>query len=972
MKHNILFLIAALVLFVNVTLSTPDSEIVDVGVLACVPVIAVDSTNDPHVISYETENLGVRYAVRRNGSWQTETVDSEGNVGDGHDIAIDQDGVPHISYRDITNGGVKYAKKVNGSWETETLDDPVDDYVEASSIAIDSNGNPHVAYGVSFSASLGYAWWNGSSWSIETPGVYSYFISLDLDADDNAHIATLNQTGSEVYHVKHVTRFSNGSWEGEIVDNSTPVRYDPLIAVDSGSRPHLAYRGDSDTCPIKYASWNGTSWNVQTVDYAEVCEIGEGAQLDFALDKDDKPYLVYALPGEGLKLATMDGGEWTFRVVGPSRVCSIAADQLNRAHIAHTYEADDGEIIKYVLVETGETTCNSCEDCSAKLNGDYDVVKLAVDIANHSGTCINNPENFTNKIFDCQGHTISGSGANNGIYVTNHDNVTIKNCVVKNFTYGIYLGYPSSNNMLMNNTANNNTYGIFSSSSNNILTSNTANNNNEFGIFLGYSNNNTLTNNIASNNGDHGIRLYFSINNVLTYNIMENNGVYISGSDVSYFNTHNITGDNTVNGKPVRYLKDTSDTIVPSGAGQVILANVTNVTVENQDVSNASVGIEIAFSSECTIQNNIASNNIYGIFLHSSSNNTLTNNTADNNEIGIYLGFSSNNTLTNNTADNNEIGIYLDSSSNNTLNLNHLCFNTGSDFYPYSGSGNSGDENTCSNAGGWNDMGVIGCRYNCIPLGEPTCSSCYECRAKLNGDYGVVKLTEDIVNHYGTCIEFNTNNVEFDCQGHLIDGDDSGWDQGIYMNGKSGNKVKNCVVTGFRDGIYLTDSSNNTLTNNTANSNEDYGIRLWGSSSNTLTGNTANSNNYYGIYLWGYSNYNTLTDNTANSNNHSGILVYGSHNSLNSNHACYNTESDFYLLCCSGNSGDENTCDNPDDWNDEGATGCTYACSGECLKGDADCNGTVSDFELLAYVDQWVNGLVDDFDLLEAIDNWAG
>jgi len=45
---------------------------------------------------------------------------------------------------------------------------------------------------------------------------------------------------------------------------------------------------------------------------------------------------------------------------------------------------------------------------------------------------------------------------------------------------------------------------------------------------------------------------------------------------------------------------------------------------------------------------------------------------------------------------------------------------------------------------------------------------------------------------------------------------------------------------------------------------------------------------------------------------------------------------------------------------------------GECLKGDEDCDGTVSDFELLDYVDQWVNGLVGDFDLLEAIDNWAG
>jgi len=45
----------------------------------------------------------------------------------------------------------------------------------------------------------------------------------------------------------------------------------------------------------------------------------------------------------------------------------------------------------------------------------------------------------------------------------------------------------------------------------------------------------------------------------------------------------------------------------------------------------------------------------------------------------------------------------------------------------------------------------------------------------------------------------------------------------------------------------------------------------------------------------------------------------------------------------------------------------------ECeLKGDSNCDGTVSDFELLDYIDRWAQGLVEDFDLLEAIDNWAG
>jgi len=49
-------------------------------------------------------------------------------------------------------------------------------------------------------------------------------------------------------------------------------------------------------------------------------------------------------------------------------------------------------------------------------------------------------------------------------------------------------------------------------------------------------------------------------------------------------------------------------------------------------------------------------------------------------------------------------------------------------------------------------------------------------------------------------------------------------------------------------------------------------------------------------------------------------------------------------------------------------------CPADCLEcpiGDLDCDGIVSDFELLAYIDLWVQGEVDDFNLLEAIDNWA-
>jgi len=191
----------------------------------------------------------------------------------------------------------------------------------------------------------------------------------------------------------------------------------------------------------------------------------------------------------------------------------------------------------------------------------------------------------------------------------------------------------------------------------------------------------------------------------------------------------------------------------------------------------------------------------------------------------------------------------------------------------------------------------------------------------LAGD--TVKLTVDITNHNGTCVEFNNSNIIFECQGHTIDGNTGGG--GIDMDGGSNNTVKNCIVNEFYSGIYLYNSDHTTLTDNTV-SNNYQGIYLVSSNYNTLVNNTARLSINDGIYLC-HSKYNTLTSNNVSLGTLRGIyLSNASNNTLNSNQVCSNTESDFHLVGVSGNSGDENTCDNADGWNDTGTSGCTYSC----------------------------------------------
>lgn len=320
-------------------------EIVDPGVHGSVPGIAVDGSNNSHVIFYETDNLDIKYASRSEGVWQSETVDSDGDMGDGHDIAVDQNGRPHISYRDKTNGSVKYATKVEGSWQ-KTVIDPAEgegESVESSSIAIDSNGNPQIAYNIqstSESSYIKYAAYDGSSWSTEEIGIEGHWPSLALDTNDYPHIAFHNPND---YHVYYSRRLESGDWSSpEEVDSSATVTTDPRLALDSNNNPGIVYRDDTGEGFIKYAVWDGTSWSTQNV----ASNVGaEADEQDFAINGNDEPYIVYGAPNiGGLILAKAnEAGEWTFTTVDNAGVCAIAIDSLNRAHIAYTYTSDGND-----------------------------------------------------------------------------------------------------------------------------------------------------------------------------------------------------------------------------------------------------------------------------------------------------------------------------------------------------------------------------------------------------------------------------------------------------------------------------------------------------------------------------------------------------------------------------------------------------------------------------------------------------
>jgi PGF-pre-PGF domain-containing protein len=110
-------------------------------------------------------------------------------------------------------------------------------------------------------------------------------------------------------------------------------------------------------------------------------------------------------------------------------------------------------------------------------------------------------------------------------------------------------------------------------------------------------------------------------------------------------------------------------------------SNVTNSTISNCNISNASIGILISNSNNCTVSDstvfNVTGDPGFGIFLQNSWDNNLSKNRIYNNTLGIELISSTNNNISSNHIYNNTDGVELSSSStNNNITSNHVYNNT--------------------------------------------------------------------------------------------------------------------------------------------------------------------------------------------------------------------------------------------------------------------------------------------------------
>jgi parallel beta-helix repeat protein len=230
----------------------------------------------------------------------------------------------------------------------------------------------------------------------------------------------------------------------------------------------------------------------------------------------------------------------------------------------------------------------------------------------------------------------------------------------------------SSHNTISGNIVSQNYNGIslFSSSNYNNITGNTIMSNEGDGIYLYNSYYNLLSENIISDNYG-GIVLVQSDYNTVSDNVFHNDGIVILG-----FYQNTVT-NNLVNGKPLVFLNGKSDTVV-NEAGQVVLVNCHNITIQNCELFHTSIGIYLGYSNSCRISRNNISSCPYGIILVQSDSNNISMNSIVKNTYGISFNTCNrNNIMWNTISFNKYIGIALDSAHNNTISTNNIKFNGG-------------------------------------------------------------------------------------------------------------------------------------------------------------------------------------------------------------------------------------------------------------------------------------------------------
>lgn len=279
------------------------------------------------------------------------------------------------------------------AWQIQTVDSG-GNVGYCPSLKLDGSGYPRISYYDATNADLKYAAWNGLSWAIETvdadpAGSLSVGVapSLALDSSGYPRISYGYEDPHPTWSLNSLkyAAWNGSSWDLQMAFSGSNTGGQKSLALDSSDVPHIAhYRCWPYGNDLLYTSWNGSSWSSQTVDDGYEGVVGSS----LALDGSDNPHIsYYDWDDHGLRYAVWNGSSWVSqlldtapRISGIAYDTSLVVDGSGNAHISYLigdghlkYAAWDGSNWHIETVD-GATTVNLCTALALDASGHPHIV----------------------------------------------------------------------------------------------------------------------------------------------------------------------------------------------------------------------------------------------------------------------------------------------------------------------------------------------------------------------------------------------------------------------------------------------------------------------------------------------------------------------------------------------------------------------------------------------------------------------
>ncbi len=448
---------------------------------------------------------------------------------------------------------------------------------------------------------------------------------------------------------------------------------------------------------------SGTGWNVAglELEHAMYCEVTnitawsnyDGILLDASRENVIRDNVVYSNTYVGIALSFSHNNSVTNNIVH------------SNAHVGIGLSYSDWNDIRGNMIWNSSGGIGIFDSEAASITENTMVgsggVRLRANELKYTNTHFIDPSNTVNGkpvyyFKNVNGGTIPSGAAQ--VILAECNDVTVENQNLSNVVDGVTV-FHSSGIAILNNTIESNSWnGIYARQSHDMLIENNTVSHGHHGIRLMQSDRGIIRRNVVGDGQSSGLGIQITYGQHtsvesnqledsiylertsqvrLHNNTMIDEGIAIWGDAMKYWNTHDIDTTNTINGKPVHYWSNCDGGKIPPGAGQVILANCTNVIVENQELSCGYDGIELYMSDGIVIKNNtITANKRYGIYSEYSKHSEIRNNTISSHGLegilatGYDYGLISNNTISYNRVGISLRGTFTAAIANNTIARN--------------------------------------------------------------------------------------------------------------------------------------------------------------------------------------------------------------------------------------------------------------------------------------------------------------